>query len=124
MHRSASHLGLTSLSGYSISSTSPSPCSSPPRVYKYITEVVVVRIRSKKWGESPIAIISINNENKQNIIIEELKNSCRKYLASYKQPVKILVINEKDIPRSTTGKVQRHLVEKMLKTVFNIEIVD
>ncbi len=91
---------------------------------KYITEVVVVRIRSKKWGESPIAIISINNENKQNIIIEELKNSCRKYLASYKQPAKILVINEKDIPRSTTGKVQRHLVEKMLKTVFNIEIVD
>ena len=82
-----------------------------------------MRIRSKKWGESPIAIISINNENKQNIIIEELKNSCRKYLASYKQPARILVINEKDIPRSTTGKVQRHLVEKMLKTVFNIEIV-
>ena len=91
---------------------------------KYITEAVVVRIKSKKWGESPIAIISINNKDKQKTIVEELKKSCRKYLAGYKQPVKILIINETDIPRSTTGKVQRHLVEKMLKTVFNIEIVD
>ena len=91
---------------------------------KYITEAVVVRIKSKKWGESPIAIISINNKDKQKTIVEELKKSCRKYLAGYKQPVKILIINETDIPRSTTGKVQRHLVEKMLKTVFNLEIVD
>ena len=62
--------------------------------------------------------------DKQKTIVEELKKSCRKYLAGYKQPVKILIINEIDIPRSTTGKVQRHLVEKMLKTVFNLEMVD
>ena len=91
---------------------------------KYITESVVVKIKSKKWGESPIAIISVNNRDKQSVIIEELKKSCRKHLASYKQPAKILIINEMDIPRSTTGKVQRHLVEKMLKTVFNLEVVD
>ena len=53
-----------------------------------------------------------------------LKKSCRKYLAGYKQPANILVIKEKDIPRSTTGKVQRHLVEKMLKPVFNLEMVN
>ena len=41
--------------------------------------------------------------------------------AGYKQPVDILVINETDIPRSTTGKVQRHFVEEMLKTYFNLE---
>ena len=92
--------------------------------HKDINEAVVVKIKSKKWGETPIAIISISNNDRQKIIIEELKKSCRKYLAGYKQPANILVIKEKDIPRSTTGKVQRHLVEKMLKPVFNLEMVN
>jgi len=91
--------------------------------HEFIIEAIVVRIKSKKWGESPIAIISISKKNRQKIIIEELRKLCKKYLAGYKQPVDILVINEADIPRSTTGKVQRHLVEKMLKSLFNIEIV-
>ena len=86
--------------------------------HKDINEAVVVKIKSKKWGETPIAIISISNNDRQKIIIEELKKSCRKYLAGYKQPANILVIKEKDIPRSTTGKVQRHLVEKMLKPLL------
>jgi len=90
--------------------------------HKFIIEAVVVRIKSKKWGESPIAIISISKKDRQKTIIKDLKKSCRKYLASYKQPVDILVIEETDIPRSTTGKVQRHLVEKMLKSFFNIEM--
>ncbi len=92
--------------------------------HKNIIEAVVVRIKSKKWGESPIAIISISKKDRKKTIIEELKKSCRKYLAGYKQPVDILVINEKDIPRSTTGKVQRHLVEELLKSFFNLEIVN
>ena len=92
--------------------------------HKNIIEAVVVKIKSKKWGESPIAIISISEEHKQKTIIKELKKSCRKYLAGYKQPADILVINEKDIPRSTTGKVQRHLVEELLKSFFNLEIVN
>ena len=92
--------------------------------HEFITEAVVVRIKSKKWGESPIAIISISQKDKEKIIIEDLKKSCRKYLAGYKQPVEILVIKETDIPRSTTGKVQRHLVEKMLKSFFNLETIN
>ena len=92
--------------------------------HEFITEAVVVRIKSKKWGESPIAIISTSQKDKEKIIIEDLKKSCRKYLAGYKQPVEILVIKETDIPRSTTGKVQRHLVEKMLKSFFSLETIN
>ena len=92
--------------------------------HKSITESVVVKIKSKKWGESPIAVISISETERQDSIIEELKKLCRKYLAGYKQPVEILVVNESDIPRSTTGKVQRHLVEKMLTSDFNIKSVN
>jgi fatty-acyl-CoA synthase len=89
--------------------------------HKNVSEAIVIKIKSKKWGESPIAIISIVNFQKQNNSLEELKKLCRANLAGYKQPVDILVINEEDIPRSTTGKVQRHFVEKMLKTYFNLK---
>ena len=89
--------------------------------HKNVSEAIVVKIKSKKWGESPIAIISIVSSQEKNNTIERLKELCRANLAGYKQPVDILVINESDIPRSTTGKVQRHFVEKMLKTYFNLE---
>jgi fatty-acyl-CoA synthase len=89
--------------------------------HKNVSEAIVVKIKSKKWGESPIAIISIGNFLEKDVIIKKLKKLCRSSLAGYKQPVDILVINETDIPRSTTGKVQRHFVEEMLKTYFNLE---
>jgi fatty-acyl-CoA synthase len=87
--------------------------------HKNVSESVVVRIKSKKWGESPIAIISINDLNEKKNTIIDLRKLCRNCLAGYKQPVEILVIEERDIPRSTTGKVQRHLVEEMYKSYFN-----
>ena len=31
-----------------------------------------------------------------------------------------ITVNESDIPRSTTGKVQRHFVEKMIKSYFSL----
>jgi fatty-acyl-CoA synthase len=86
--------------------------------HKNVSESVVVRIKSKKWGESPIAIISINDLNEKKNTIIDLRKLCRNCLAGYKQPVEILVIEERDIPRSTTGKVQRHLVEEMYKSYF------
>ena len=89
--------------------------------HKNVSEAIVVKINSEKWGESPIAIISIDDVLEKDVVIKQLKKLCRSSLAGYKQPVDILIINEIDIPRSTTGKVQRHFVEKMLKTYFNIE---
>jgi fatty-acyl-CoA synthase len=86
--------------------------------HEFITEAVVVRIKSKKWGESPIAIISTSQKDKEKIIIEDLKKSCRKYLAGYKQPVEILVIKETDIPRSTTGKGSKTFSRKDAKIIF------
>ena len=44
---------------------------------------------------------------------------CRNKLAGYKQPKTILHINKEKIPRSTTGKVQRHIVEAMLEGIEN-----
>jgi fatty-acyl-CoA synthase len=41
---------------------------------------------------------------------------CREQLAGYKQPKDIIYIDIEDFPRSASGKIQRHELEKQLKT--------
>ena len=48
---------------------------------------------------------------------------CKADLATYKLPKKILFYEEKNIPRSTTGKVQRHLVEDIILNHFKIKYI-
>ncbi len=88
---------------------------------KNVLEAVVVKIKSLKWGEVPLALVSVDNNISNEIIEDDLFKLCRNKLAGYKQPKKILFIDEKDIPRSTTGKVQRHLVEEIIFKKFNIK---
>ena len=49
----------------------------------------------------------------------ELQERCRKYLAGYKQPKEIYFFATKDIPRSATGKIQRHEVERWISEKRN-----
>jgi len=46
---------------------------------------------------------------------DELKERCRAELASYKQPKEIRFIPFEDFPRSASGKIQRHELEKRTK---------
>ena len=39
---------------------------------------------------------------------------CRENLSSYKRPKEIIFIMDEDLPRSTSGKVQRHELEARL----------
>ena len=45
---------------------------------------------------------------------EALMNLCRDNLAGYKRPREIRFIAFEDFPRSTSGKVQRHVLEARL----------
>ena len=40
---------------------------------------------------------------------------CKHDLSGYKRPKEVIFIEDVDLPRSTTGKVQRHELEKRLK---------
>ena len=46
--------------------------------------------------------------------VGELMRFCRANLSSYKLPREIRVVAQSDFPRSTSGKVQRKLVERWL----------
>ena len=59
----------------------------------------------------PVAFIAASNPD---LTTDDLSQQCRAALAGYKQPKQIQFVALGDLPRSTTGKIQRHEVEKWL----------
>ncbi len=51
----------------------------------------------------------------ESLQADELTAACRAELAGYKQPREIRFVPFERFPRSTTGKVQRHEVERWLE---------
>ena len=77
-----------------------------------VDDAVVVRRSDMNWGEVPVAAIARNDES---LDMDELLARCRKELAGYKQPKEIRFVGFDELPRSTTGKIQRHEVETWFK---------
>ena len=78
-----------------------------------VLEAVVVRHPDEKWGEVPVAfVVSIH----PNVTGDDIVKLCRENLASYKIPKQIHFVEEQSLPRSTTGKIQRHILEKKLSS--------
>jgi acyl-CoA synthetase (AMP-forming)/AMP-acid ligase II len=82
-----------------------------------ISDAVVVRRRDARWGEVPVAFAARKDSALSEAEFEdELLAACREKLARYKVPKQIVFVNAADLPRSSTGKIQRHEVEKWLAT--------
>ena len=80
---------------------------SDPRV----ADAVVVRRVDARWGEVPVAFVARRDAG---LTETDLIDACRRNLAGYKRPKEVRFIELDDLPRSTTGKIQRHEVEKWL----------
>jgi len=76
-----------------------------------VMEAVVVRRADPRWGEVPVAFVARRDPALE---AEALMEACRASLAGYKRPKEIRFIGVNEFPRSTTGKIQRHEVEKWL----------
>jgi fatty-acyl-CoA synthase len=77
---------------------------------KRITDAIIVRKKDDKWGEVPVAFVSTVSE----LTALDIDAICRGALAGYKRPKEVHFIPFDQFPRSTTGKIQRHEVEKWL----------
>jgi len=77
-----------------------------------VIEAAVVRRPDPKWGEVPVAFVARQDPA---VTEDELKRLCRTELAGYKQPKGILFILPEEFPRSASGKVQRHELEKRVR---------
>ncbi|WP_428486547.1 class I adenylate-forming enzyme family protein [Rhodopila sp.] len=76
-----------------------------------VADAVVVRCADATWGEVPVAFVARRDES---LTEADLIEACRRDLARYKRPKDIRFIGVEHLPRSTTGKIQRHEVEKWL----------
>lgn len=76
-----------------------------------VIDAAVVRRADPKWGEVPVAFVARHTEHLE---AADLYRRCRRDLAGYKQPKDIFFIEAKEFPRSASGKIQRHELEKRL----------
>lgn len=78
-----------------------------------VADAVVVRRRDERWGEVPVAVVARTDAG-AGATAEDLLGGLRGRLAGYKIPKEVRFVAEADLPRSTTGKIQRHEVERWL----------
>jgi acyl-CoA synthetase (AMP-forming)/AMP-acid ligase II len=77
-----------------------------------VADAVVVRRADAAWGEVPVAFVARHDDS---LTEEDLISACRGKLAGYKRPKAIRFIALEALPRSTSGKIQRHELEKLLR---------
>lgn len=77
-----------------------------------VTEAVVVKRSDEKWGEVPVVFIVRQDPTLTEADVDAL---CKKDLSGYKRPKAVFFVKEEELPRSTTGKVQRHELESRLQ---------
>ncbi|MDB5840455.1 MAG: AMP-dependent synthetase and ligase [Herminiimonas sp.] len=78
-----------------------------------VLDAVVVRRRDPKWGEVPVAFVACAAPG---LTAAALREWCVGRLAKYKLPSEIRFVAVTDFPRSSTGKIQRHEMERMWMT--------
>lgn len=77
-----------------------------------VMDAAVVKAADPRWGESPVAFVARHAGGPE---AEELMRLCREQLAGYKRPREIRFIASEDFPRSTSGKIQRHVLEAWIE---------
>ncbi len=77
-----------------------------------VADAVVVRKADARWGEVPVAFIARRDDS---LTEAEVQARCRTELAGYKRPKEIRFLRFDELPRSTTGKIQRHVIEAWLR---------
>ena len=74
-----------------------------------VQDCAVIGMKHEKWGEVPCAFIEKNNKS---LTKEEVIDHCRKNLAGFKIPKKVLFEN---LPRTSTGKIQKFNLRKLVQ---------
>ena len=71
-----------------------------------VAEVAVIGAPDQKWGEVPIAYITVRGHH--TLQAEEVKELVRSRLARFKTPREVIIVD--DLPKTSTGKIQKHLL--------------
>ena len=73
----------------------------------HVQDVAVVGVPDDKWGESVHAVVVLHARQSSDTIDEPtLQAWCRERLSAYKCPRQIQFVQEEQLPRTATGKIQ------------------
>ena len=78
-----------------------------------VVDAAVVRRVDLRWGEVPVAFVARSDES---VTCEALLARCRTELAGFKQPKALIFIGAGELPRSASGKILRHELERRLES--------
>ncbi|XP_073156358.1 trans-cinnamate:CoA ligase, peroxisomal-like [Henckelia pumila] len=84
-------------------------------LYKHadVVEAAVVAMPHPKWGESPCAFVVMRNRGGSVVTEMDIIDHCRKNMPGYMVPKKVHFMA--DLPKTSTGKVQKFELRAMTK---------
>ena len=77
-----------------------------------VQDAVVVRRPDTRWGEVPVAVVARSGPE---VTEQELVGMCARELSGYRRPREVYFVPLEAFPRSTTGKIQREVVERWIE---------
>jgi fatty-acyl-CoA synthase len=86
----------------------PSEVEAVLAAHPAVREVAVIGVPDHKWGESVRAVVVCHDGHQATEA--ELIEWCRERLAGYKRPKQVVFVQESDLPRTATGKVQHRIL--------------
>ena len=75
-----------------------------------VCDVAVIGVPHEKWGETAKAVVVLHQG--QHATEAELRDWCRQRLAGYKCPSEVVFIDERDMPRTATGKILHRVLRQ------------
>ena len=81
--------------------------------HPYILEAAVIAMPDEKWGEVPCAFVTLNFHVKESAELtpEMVMKWARTKMAGFQTPKRVIFC---DLPKTSTGKVQKHELRKRL----------
>ncbi len=90
----------------------PSQIEAVLRDHRAISDVAVVGRPDTKWGERPVAYLELTNNQDIQAILAELPQWCGERLSKPQVPDEFIVLQH--LPRTSTNKIQKHKLHKLL----------
>ncbi|KAL2531180.1 putative acyl-activating enzyme 6 [Abeliophyllum distichum] len=81
-----------------------------------VNEVAVVARPDKFWGETPCAFVSLKEQLEETPTEKDIREFCKAMLPLYMVPR--LVVFKKELPKTSTGKIQKFLLRDMAKALI------
>jgi fatty-acyl-CoA synthase len=81
-----------------------------------VLSAAVVAQPDEKWGETPCAFIELKRDTL--VTADELRDFCREHMTRFKVPKTFIF---RDIPKTSTGKIQKFVLRQMAKSSEAIE---